>query len=310
MSLPYLDAAAVRMPMTDAVDALEKALLGGLDPESEPARGVVDVPAGQLLFMPASGSSWSGVKIASIAPANPEQGLPRIQALYLLLDGATLTPRALLDGTELTSVRTPAVSALAARHMAAPVASRLLVFGTGPQAWGHVEALRAVRPIRSVGVVGRDQGRVTEFVGRCRAFGLEAAPQGPESVAEADLVVCATTAREPLFDGARLRPDACVIAVGSHEPTAREVDAVTVARSTVVTESRGTALREAGDILMAIDEGAVRPDVIAGNIADLVHGRVRIAQDRPRLFKSVGMGWEDLTVAAAAYDHNYPGGAA
>ncbi|MGH8828129.1 MAG: ornithine cyclodeaminase family protein, partial [Jiangellaceae bacterium] len=113
-----------------------------------------------------------------------------------------------------------------------------------------------------------------------------------------------------LFDGARLRGDACVIAVGSHEPQAREVDAVTVGRSTVVTESRGTALREAGDILMAIDEGAVGPDVIAGNIADLVHGRVGIAEDRPRLFKSVGMGWEDLTVAAAVYDHNYPGGAA
>ena len=119
---------------------------------------------------------------------------------------------------------------------------------------------------------------------------------------QADVVVCATTSRWPLFDGRWLNAEAAVVAVGSHEPDAREVDSETVLRSTVIVETRETAMREAGDIIIPIRDGECGPDVVAGDLAQLVKGHLRIPTDRPRFFKSTGEAWEDLVVASAAYD--------
>ncbi|MFJ2769022.1 ornithine cyclodeaminase family protein [Streptomyces sp. NPDC087300] len=301
---PHIDGGTLNrlVSMSAAIDALEGVLVDGLDPEGEPPRGVVGVPGGQLLLMPSATASYAGVKIATVTPANAERGLPRIQGLYLLLDGVTHTPLALLDGIALTSLRTPAVSGVAVRHLAVPDAERLLVFGTGPQAWGHVEAVRAVRPgLRHVDVVARNAGRVDAFVDRCRAEGLEAAAATARDVAHADIVCCCTTAREPLFDSSLLPGHATVAAVGSHEPDAREVDAALVGRATVVAESREVAGRECGDLLLAAGEGAF--DMGRLHTLDaLVRGAVKGEEGRPRLFKSAGMAWEDLAVAAAAYE--------
>ncbi|MEV4799939.1 ornithine cyclodeaminase family protein [Nonomuraea sp. NPDC049421] len=330
--LPYLDAATVErlVPMGRAVAVLEEALLAGLDPEATPQRPVVDVAAGQLLLMPAATRRYAGVKVVSIAPGNPERGLPRIQGTYLLFDGDTLAPLAALDGIALTSLRTPAVSALAVRHLAEEGARRLVVFGSGPQAYGHVAALREVRPVEEVTVVGRDAARAEALAAHCRAQGLtaraltnraltnraltnraltnrEAAPAGPaagpaaEAVAGADLVACCTTARTPLFPGKLARDGVTVVAVGSHEPGARELDDDLVARATVVVEARAAALEEAGDLLVPIGRGTITSRHLAGNLADLIAGRV-VAGPGPRVFKSTGMAWEDLVVAAAAYE--------
>jgi ornithine cyclodeaminase len=285
----------VAISFDEAVDAVERALRDGLDPEAEPARAGVDLPNGQLLLMPSVGARYVGVKLVTVNTA--PDATARVQGVYALFDARTLRPLATMDGGALTAVRTPAVSAVAARHLAVPDARRLVVFGAGPQAWGHVLALRAVRPIRSVTVVGRDAGRVADLVARCAAAGLDARPGTPGDVARADVVACCTTAREPLFDGALPPAHATILAIGSHEPTAREVDEVLVRRATVVVESRAAAAREAGDLLIA---GAL--DTVAGNLADLVRGGVAVAPERPRLFKSSGMAWEDLAVAGRAYE--------
>lgn len=300
----HVDADRLRaaLPMADAVAALRAALAGGLRPEADPPRTAVELPAGQVLLMPAAGPRVAGVKIVSVAPDNPARGLPRIYGAYVLLAADTLAPLAVLDGTELTSLRTPAMSALAADLLAPPDAANLVVFGTGPQAWGHVHALGLVRSLTRITVVGRSAGRADQFAQRCRAAGLPAAPGTADAVAGADLVACCTTAREPLFDGSTLRPDATVLAIGSHEPDAREVDGPTVARSTVVVESRAAALAEAGDIIGAIRDGLVGPDHIAGDVGELVRGEMPVRPGRPRFYKSVGMAWQDLVVAAAAYD--------
>lgn len=121
-------------------------------------------------------------------------------------------------------------------------------------------------------------------------------------MAAADLVVCCTTARAPLFDGALVAPGATVVAVGSHEPSARETDTALVTRSEVYVEARGAALREAGDLLVPLSEGAIGAEHVAGDLAELVTGRRTPSPGRPRLFKSVGMAWEDLAVAAALYE--------
>jgi ornithine cyclodeaminase/alanine dehydrogenase-like protein (mu-crystallin family) len=275
MSLPFLDAAdlADRLSATSAIDALEAALLAGLDPEADPPRSALAVGGGELLVMPSATASHAVVKLVTVG------GEPRIQGVCVVFDAQTLAPVALVDGIALTNVRTPAVSALAVRALAAPDARRLLVLGRGPQAHGHVEAIRAVRPIERVDMLGRDAANVAELV------------------AAADVVCCATTAREPLFDGTLVADHATVVAIGSHEPDAREVDDALVRRATVVVESRTSALREAGDVIGAIRAGVLREDELV-TLADLVRGRASPPAG-PRLFKSTGMAWEDAVVASA-----------
>ncbi|WP_457031822.1 ornithine cyclodeaminase family protein [Kitasatospora sp. P5_F3] len=293
--------AIAQLPLTltpgQAVDALAAVLLKGLDPEECPARSNIPVPAGELLLMPAADTAYAGVKIAGVVPANAARGLPRITGSYLLLDGPTLQPLALLDGIALTSLRTPAVTALALRLLAAPDASHLVLFGSGPQAYAHLDALLAIRPLTRVTVVGRSVEPVVALVTYAQGLGLDAVAGDAGAVAEADLVVCCTTAREPLFDGALVPDHAAVAAVGSHEPTAREVDTVLVERAALYVEARSVALREAGDLLIPGVAGSR-----LANLSELVNGKAVVPTDRPRFFKSVGMAWQDLAVAAAQYE--------
>ena len=287
-----------------AIDALRRALLDGLAPDADPPRTAVPFGTGELLTMPASGvRSRNGrrlgvVKLATVAPDAPARTHPRIQAVSVLFDAETLAPLATLDGSALTSLRTPAVSALGVDLLAPADASRLVVFGAGPQAYGHVHALRAIRPVDAVRVVGRDPQRARELTERLHDDGVQAELAPPESVADADVVACCTTARQPVFDGSLLSEAAVVVACGSHEPGSREVDAATVARCGVAVESIGAACREAGDVIQAISEGVLRAEQMTP-LADLVRGTT---QARPRLVKTVGMGWQDLVVATAVWD--------
>jgi ornithine cyclodeaminase/alanine dehydrogenase-like protein (mu-crystallin family) len=296
--IPLLDGT---LAMPAAIAALRSALCAGLDPAADPARTRVPVEHGQLLLMPAQWGRYAGVKVATVAPDNPARDRPRIQGAYLLLDAETLTPLAMLDAAALTTVRTAAVSAVAVDVLAEPGASRLVVFGAGPQAGSHITAMRAIRPVSEVVVVGRD-------LDRARRLAATAGGRVGSSadVADADLVVCATTARAPLFDGSLLRPSATVVAVGSHEPEAREVDDATVRASTVVVESRTAALREAGDVIQAVRAGLLDPHTITG-LADVVRGVAVVEPCRPRLFKSVGMAWQDLVVAAGTWERDAGG---
>jgi ornithine cyclodeaminase/alanine dehydrogenase-like protein (mu-crystallin family) len=298
----WIDAEAVTalLPMRAAIDALEAALAAGLDPSADPPRDVIDTRRGQVLLMPSEIADRVGVKIVSVAPGNAERGLSRIQGIYVLMDAETLAPVALLDGIAITSLRTPAMSAVAVRHLATADASRVVVFGTGPQAWGHVDALRAVRPVTEVVVVGRDSGRAQSFADRLTGTGLLATVGSPDAVADADLVVCATTSPDSLFDGRLTQDRSCVVAVGSHEPDRRELDAHLLGRASVVVEDVPTALREAGDVALAVAEGAIAPAELL-TIGDLVTGRASVDPTLPSVFKSVGMAWQDLVVAAEVH---------
>lgn len=303
-SPPYLSPAelATLLPLLAAVDALEAVLRAGLDPCADPPRSSVATEAGELLLMPSSAAGPLGVKLVTVGRDHPGRALPRVQGVYVLFDPGTLEPSALIDGTALTTLRTSAVSALAVRHLAEPDARHMLVFGTGPQAWAHVEAMRAIRPIERVDVSARDPGRLAEFVKRCRAAGLEASAEASSQeapIADADLICCCTTAVEPLFDGAGVSPNATVVAVGSHEPHVRELDERLLGRATVVVEDRTTAMREAGDVVLAVEAGAIRADDLVP-LADLVRGVAALEPGLPRVFKSTGLAWEDAVLASAA----------
>lgn len=278
MTLRYLDAAEIqrRLSPVGAVDALESALWAGLDPEGEALRVGVDVDQGQLLVMPSAAGSHPVVKVLTVG------GEPRIQGVCIAFDPRTLQPAAVLDGIAVTNLRTSAVSALAVRYLAAPGASRLLVFGKGPQSLAHVEAVCAVLPeIEQVDVLGRDDPRRDELVG------------------QADVICCCTTARSPLFDGGLVSDHATVVAMGTHEPDAREVDDALMARAgTVVVESTSSALSEAGDVVLALESHAIQ-DTDLITLAALVSGEQKLAPAHPRVFKSTGMAWEDAVTVGA-----------
>jgi ornithine cyclodeaminase/alanine dehydrogenase-like protein (mu-crystallin family) len=267
VSLPFLDPAA--LSVAAAADALEAALEAGLDPEAQPARTILPAGEGELLVMPAAFGPVAAVKLVTVGPTEP-----RVQGICVLFDAATLAPVALVDGIALTNLRTAAVSLVAVRQLAAPDARRLVVFGRGPQAHAHAEALG----LAEVELLGRDD------------------PRQDELVAVADVICCCTTAREPLFDGSLVADHACVVAIGSHEPAARETDDRLAARATVVVESRASALREAGDVIGAIEAGVLPEDELV-TLSELVRGAEIPAG--PRLFKSTGMAWEDAVVAGA-----------
>lgn len=307
-AIPWISADDVfaRVGFGDAVRALQRDLTAGLDPSADFSRSILDVDSGQLLLMPSQSSEFVGVKVATVAPGNPAFGKERIQGVYLLMDAATLSPVALLDGTALTTLRTPAVSAAAADRLAPNEVDHLVVFGSGPQAWGHIEAMRAIRSLGRVSVVGRDQARAAALAARVQQSGLEARVGSAEDVGTAQIIVCATTAREPLFDGSLVPDDSCSIAVGSHEPDARELPSALMAKAQVVVEDTAVAMREGGDVLIPIGEGVLDAASLVP-MRGIITGAVAVDRSRPRVFTSSGMSWEDLVVAGEVYRNGLSG---
>jgi ornithine cyclodeaminase len=293
-TIPFYDADAIRraLPPARAVEAVTAALRGGLDPSAGVARTSVPLAHGELLLMPAEAAAYAGVKLATVAPGNPARGLPRINAVYLLFDSATLQPVAMLDGTALTTLRTPAVTAAALRPILdrrrGPL--RLVVFGAGPQGLGHAEILAALYDLESIEFVVRSTASTGRFL-------RSGSGEVRQALHRASIVVCATTAEQPLFDSRLLGEDAVVAAIGSHTPDAREVDAAFCARAAVLVEDVATALRECGDVILAVEEGLLTPDRLVP-IADVVRG------ERPMpagavFYKGSGMSWQDLVIAQA-----------
>jgi ornithine cyclodeaminase len=288
--------------MARAIDALEEAF-GTEDPSGGPLRTSVDTPSGSLLLMPAAGERGVGVKLVTLSPDNPARDLPLIHAVYVLFDGDTQAPRALLEGAALTALRTAAVSGLATRHLARADAERLVLFGAGVQATSHLEAMFTVRPIRDVVVVSRSEGPARALVDAARSAGADARIGTPEDLSRADVVCTCTTSPEPLFDGSSLPRGCHVNAIGSYRPTTRELDTETVRRARVVVETREVALEEAGDLLVPLGEGAIGPDHVIADLAELVRGaEVRRSPEDVTLFEGVGMAFEDLVVATAIHD--------
>lgn len=307
MTLPYLDAAQLQELLLPriAVAALEEALRGGLDPELDPHRLFAPLDAGEFLLMPAQSGTYAGIKVATVAPDNPAKGHPKIQGTYLLLNKSTLTPVAAMDGAELTLIRTPAVTVMAIKALlalrGAENAGTVAMIGTSLQADRHIAALAAVCGIESLVVIGRRAVAAQELAAKYAAEGMSARAGEMADLASADVIICATSSSEPLFDGALPRDSAVVAAIGAHGLDHREIDPVLARRAEVVVEGRASALREAGDLIPArsVEEWQQRG---LATLSDVVAGRFAPAAGKPLLYNGVGMSWEDVVLAGCAFD--------
>jgi ornithine cyclodeaminase/alanine dehydrogenase-like protein (mu-crystallin family) len=297
------DAVVACLPMHRAIEALDLALHSeaGL-PRSEP-RGRMAAPGGEVLLMPAAGATGTGVKVVSVAPGNPSRGLPLISGVYVLFSPETLQVEAIIDGPALTGIRTAAVSGWVTDRLALPDAHRVVVFGSGPQAYAHLDAMLAVREVDRVGIASRNAAGAERLAQHAAGRGVEAAVTTPDAVAEADLVCCCTSSSQPVFDGSLLTPGTHVNAIGSHTPQTRELDAYTISSGRVVVETREAALTEAGDLLLAIDEGKFAASDIVADLRELARGVLaRRTPEDITVFKSVGVAFEDLVLARAVVD--------
>lgn len=262
-------------------------------------------PEGTLLLMPAWQSGRHiGVKVVTIFPDNGEQGLPSVMAAYLLLDGKTGSPIALIDGPTLTLKRTAAASALASGYLSRPDCERLLMVGTGALAPYLVSAHAAIRPICNVLIWGRAPDKAAKLAKRLdRADFRVAATEDLEAAAQgADIISCATLSRDPLVRGDWLRPGQHLDLVGAFRPDMRESDDQAIRRARVFVDTRDGATKEAGDIVQPIESGVLDPADVAGDLFDLTRGARagRRYYDQITLFKSVGTALEDLAAAELA----------
>jgi len=278
----------------------------------------VDRPAGTastLLLMPAwsdfsapglEGDGYIGVKIVTVSPDNNAKSLPAIMGVYLLLDGQTGEPCALIDGQRITLWRTACASALAADYLAREDASSMLMVGAGALAPFLVRAHASVRPVRRVVVWNRTSANAERLVQTLQEEGFEArlAENIDDELGHADIVSCATISSVPLIHGARLKPGTHVDLVGAFAPTMRESDDEAVRRARVFVDTYGGATKEAGDIVQALDSGALARDRIQADLYELCRGekKGRESDDEITLFKSVGAAIEDLAAGISVWE--------
>lgn len=303
MDLEFINGDSVRAALTvrEVVDSLSTSLVEGFDPEAGAPRTRVETTAGTFMQMPATNGSYVGTKLLSITPENSATESPVIQGLYVLFGRQDQRPLAILDGIALTNRRTSCVSALCVSLVAQPGPKRILIFGTGVQAWEHIKVFNELFAPASFEIVGRNSRSVEAIVERALDAGISAAVGTTGSIPVADVILCCTASEKPLFDGTKVRSDAVVVAIGSHDRDHRELDDELMAWATVCVESLDSALREAGDVIQALESGAIadRSDLIT--VADLVLKRKMVADGKPVVFKTTGMPWQDLAVAIATY---------
>jgi len=276
-----------------------------------PIRIHLEVPGGGgvLLVMPCAVREppTLGTKLATVFRANAARGLPTVASLYTLTDFDTGLPLALMDGTYLTALRTAAASAVATRALAREESAVLGIFGTGALAEAHLRVLPVVRHVQRALVVGRTLERARAFAERLApdvAFPIEPAESAEALLGAADVVVTATTSREPLFDGRLARPGTHFNLTGAFTPTMREVDTELVRRSVVIADTRAGARAEAGDLLIPQREGAIGPGHLRAELGEVLLGRApgRRSAEEITLFESVGAAFEDAVTARLAYE--------
>ena len=288
------------------VEALREMFRGGCDVPLRHHHNILNPGAADatLLLMPA----WQcgeqiGIKLVTVFPDNGRVGLASILGQYLLLDGKTGRPQALIDGVQLTLRRTACASALAADFLARPDASNLVMVGAGALAPHLIRAHAAVRPIRTVMIWNHNSEKAQALAAELKIDGVEisASTELEAAVGAADIVSCATLSPDPLIMGAWLPAGCHLDLVGAFRPDMRECDDTAVTRARIYVDNREGAMVEGGDIAIPLASGVITADDVRGDLFDLTRGLVQGRGDNQNgditLFKSVGTALEDLAAA-------------
>jgi alanine dehydrogenase len=306
----YLHDDAVRTLLTPAklIDALREALVSDIESPPRTHHHIPGSDAATMLLMPAWRKDSIGVKVLTLDPARAERGFPSIDGLYLLMDGASGSPVAIIGARALTNARTAAVSALAASYLARPDASTLLMIGTGNLAAPVIEAHLSVRNYQRVVIWGRNRlkaealrQQITTNVEVVVAAELEGA------IASADVISCATSSPEPLVCGRSVRRGTHVDLIGSYKREMREADNALFREARVVVDTRA-ALAESGDLIGPCSAGLLDASAIR-DLRELIREPLlgRKNQEEITIFKAVGMATADLATAeylVAGYENS------
>ena len=264
-------------------------------------------PPGIAIFNPCflRGGRGYGIKVISDFYGNDARGKARMTGIVALFDGSTGYPQTVLEAGYLTDLRTGAGTGLAARYLARRDSRTVAIIGAGRVARNQLSALAEVLDLETVLLSTRSPARSEEFIRRMKAAGgrvpevIRVAASREEAVRAADVVIAATTAHEPVFSGAWLKPGTFVAATGAYKATAREVDSETIRRaSCLVIDSKADCLDHAGDLMIPISEGIIRREQIA-EIAELVAGTrpQRGSDEEITYYKSIGVPIQDLVTA-------------
>lgn len=292
------DLGALGIGPRDVIAAIEAVLRGIEDGDVSVApKSAVIAPDGRYMMATLAAADGPGViavKSVMVNDRNKARGLPGINGAILLLDAETGALRAVMDAGWVTAVRTAGLSAVAATRLAAPDAAVLGLVGAGVQAESHLRAFADLFPLREVRVFGRSAGGVEKTCALARDLGLaaRAAPDPRAALDGADLVVTSVTldySIQPFLDAAWLKPGAFAAITDLGIPWH---DASMVAFQTVVVD----------DLIQekAMAKPMVDPALIAGDLRDLVHGRVTAGRPAAFIFRGIAAG--DLAVASLALD--------
>jgi len=299
------------LPMKACIDVMADVLKSASRGDTVlPLRSKMQIPgrSGVLGLMPASLGQppVMGLKVVSVFPGNHGTPFDSHQGVVLLFEVEHGSLLAVIDATSITAIRTAAASGAATRLLAREDASDLAILGSGVQARTHLEAMRAVRPLRRIRVWSRDPENTRAFAAReSRGAGVkvEVAGTAREAVEGADLICTTTASRDPVLQGDWIAEGAHVNAAGACFPTARELDTRAVVRARLYVDRREATLAEAGDFIIPKNEGAIGEDHIVGEVGEALLGRVpgRRSRDEITLFKSLGIAVEDLAAAHHIY---------
>jgi len=300
------------LPMSECISAMEDAFTALARGEAhQPLRTIFRPPEvkGVMAMMPtfcARPSPLFGLKAICVFPGNAAISKDAHQGGVMLFDGNTGEPLALVNASAITAIRTAAVSGLATRLLAREAAGDLAIIGAGVQARPHLIAMNCVRPLRRVRIASQSfvsaQTFANEMQPHCATL-IEPVETAAAAVRGADIIVTATTSRDPVLNREWISPGAHINAIGTYSPKAREVDTATIVAATMFVDRRESALNEAGDYLIPANEGAIGPEHIRADLGEVLTGvhPGRTSPGEITLFKSLGLAIEDLAAAALVY---------
>ena len=277
-----------------------------------PLRMIVRPPEarGLMAMMPAhrNGERRSyGLKALCFFHDNPVLNKDAHQGCVLLSSGETGELLAIMNATTITAIRTAAVSAVATKLLSRSDASNLAIIGAGVQARQHLVALSQVRRITRARVFSPNPDHPKQLAEKMKdalPFPVEPVTSAQDALKDADLIVTATSSRQPVVQRKWIADGAHINAIGTYSPQSREIDSQTMAAARIFVDRRESAVNEAGDYLLAVDEGAIGADSIAAEVGEVLLGQKtgRTSDQEITLFKSLGLAIEDMACAEYLYE--------